>query len=305
MRLLSVLPVALLVTAFAASNGCAQAISTVEIEAAQTAARVKTALVNDPVIGTRVIDVRVVGGVARLSGRVATQDEADRAVGVARGVPGVVQVESRLQIGGTAPSTLPGDDGLSDVLRGPAYEFAELEDEPGAFAVGAAIGFSNQRGREAGARVAVSPLLRLGSGAGLGPAIAFDWFDAVPIAPEEAAGDVGRVRVRPIMAGVRYTLPVGRLSIVPSLVAGYAFNGLRVAESGAVERLSVGVSNSFAWRPGVAFWVEGGRRTAIHLSLGRVLTSPRFTVVENGRLRERTLSADTTVVQVGLAYKLF
>ncbi|MDH4066411.1 MAG: hypothetical protein OEW19_18570, partial [Acidobacteriota bacterium] len=189
--------------------------------------------------------------------------------------------------------------------RGPGFEFAELEEEPRRFAVGAALGLSNQRGREAGVRVAVSPLVRLGTGAGLGPAIAFDWFDAVPAAPPGAAGDVGQLRVRPIMAGVHYGLPIGRFSVSPSLVAGYAFNSLRVPEAGEVERLTVGVSNSFAWRPGVSFWVETSRRTAVYMSLGRVFTRPRFTVVEDGRLQERTLSADTTVILFGLAYKLF
>lgn len=107
------------------------------------------------------------------------------------------------------------------------------------------------------------------------------------------------------MAGVGYTLPIGRLSIVPSLVAGYAFNSLSVPEAGLAEQLSIDISNSFAWRPGVQFWVESGRRTAILMSIGRVYTSPRFTVVEAGRLRERSLSVDTTVLLVGLAYKVF
>ncbi|MCC7242178.1 MAG: BON domain-containing protein [Acidobacteria bacterium] len=294
-----------LFAALLGTPGCAAAISPLEIDAAQTAARVKTALVNDPIVGVRVIDVRVRAGAVRLSGRVASPDEARRAVEIARGVPGVSQVDSRLQVGGASPEAFPEDDSRADAARGPAYEFAELEDEPGGFAIGGSIGLNNPRGRAAGARVSISPLVRLGSGGGLGPAVAFDWFDAAPIAPPDAVGDVGRVRVRPVMAGVRYTLPLGRLSLSPSLVGGYAFNSLRVAETGAVERLSVGVANSFAWRPGVSIWVESGRRTAIHLSVGRVMTSPRFTVVEGGRLRERSLSADATILQIGLAYKVF
>lgn len=291
--------------ALSAASACSVAISPLEIEAAQTAARVKTALVNDALVGPRVIDVRVSGGIARLSGRVATQEEAARAVEVARGVPGVSQVDSRLQIGGEPAPDPALETERSDPRSSPAYEFAELEAPPGNFAVGAALGFNNQEGREAGARVTLSPQVRVGSSAGLGPAIAFDWFDAIPLAAPDAATNVGSVRVRPVMGGVRYTLPVGRLSIAPSLVAGYAFNSLRVPDEGAVEQLAVGVTNSFAWRPGVSFWVESSRRTAVHLSIGRVFTSPRFSVVEDGRLRQRTLSADTTVFLVGMAYKVF
>ncbi|MEZ5288762.1 MAG: hypothetical protein R2712_28975 [Vicinamibacterales bacterium] len=79
-----------------------------------------------------------------------------------------------------------------------------------------------------------------------GAFLSFDWFEATPLAPEDAAGDVGRVRVRPIMAGARYTFLVGRLSIAPSLVAGFSFSSLQVAESGEVDNLSVSVSNSLA-----------------------------------------------------------
>ena len=39
--------------------GCAAAINPLQVEAAQTAARVKTALVNDSRVGTRAIEVRV------------------------------------------------------------------------------------------------------------------------------------------------------------------------------------------------------------------------------------------------------
>jgi len=108
------------------------------------------------------------------------------------------------------------------------------------------------------------------------------------------------------MAGLHYTVPMGRrLSIVPSLVAGYAFNSIEVAETGAADRLSVDVANSFAWRAAASVWLETSRRTAFHAQVGRVVTTPRFTVVEEGRLRERKASADATVILVGVAYKFF
>jgi hypothetical protein len=87
--------------------GCRTAIDPMTISDAQTAARVKTALVNDPALGVRTIEVRVRLGAVDLSGRVLTQDEADRAVAIARGVSGVtavgldwVQAELRSQAGG-------------------------------------------------------------------------------------------------------------------------------------------------------------------------------------------------------------
>jgi len=293
--------------ASAAGAGCAAAIDPVQVEAARTAARVKTALVNDPLVGARPIGVRVdEKGVVQLSGNVATAQEADRAVELARAVPGVSRVVTRLQIGAEPPVPDDPEGEVSPVPRGPALEFAELEDERPLLAAGVALLLSNDE-TTSGTRTALWPIARLGSGPGLGLAFGFDWYDATPLALRgDVDVDVGHVRIRPLMAGLHYTVPMGRrLSIVPSLVAGYAFNSIEVAETGAADRLSVDVANSFAWRAAASVWLETSRRTAFHAQVGRVVTTPRFTVVEEGRLRERKASADATVILVGVAYKFF
>jgi hypothetical protein len=41
------------------------------------------------------------------------------------------------------------------------------------------------------------------------------------------------------------------------------------------------------------------------VALGRVMTSPRVTFVEGNQFLVRSLSADTTILFVGLAYTLF
>ena len=296
--------------------GCAAAINPVQVEAAQTAARVKTALVNDAQVGTRAIEVRVRDGVVELAGQVASADEAAHAVAVAQRVPGVTRVESRLTVGDIDPSPFAAEASAAtpgaspavrgrDEPRGVATEFAELEDPHDLLAAGGAVRVVNPRGEAQGTRWQISPVVRLGNRRGLGPAIAFDWYSAEPRATERIAGDVGRVRVRPIMAGVRYTVPMGRWSLAPSMVGGVAINGLEVAEAGDVERLSVGVANSVAWRAAVSLWYEASRRTALHASVGRVFTRPRFTVVEDGLLRDRRANADATILLVGVAYKVF
>jgi hyperosmotically inducible protein len=68
------------------------------LESTRLAARVKTALLNDPVVGARRIDVHVTGMDVRLTGRVASEAERDRALQVARGVEGVRGVTSSLEI---------------------------------------------------------------------------------------------------------------------------------------------------------------------------------------------------------------
>jgi hyperosmotically inducible periplasmic protein len=61
-------------------------------------ARVKTALLNDAIVGNRRIDVQASLGDVRLSGRVATAAERDRALELTRAVAGVRTVSSDLVI---------------------------------------------------------------------------------------------------------------------------------------------------------------------------------------------------------------
>ena len=288
-----------------AAPGCASAVSGLTIEAVRTEARVKTALVNDPVIGMRIINVRMVGHVAELLGRVASDAEAARAAEIARAVSGVSDVQLRLIIGDAPVEAEPAPELRADPMRGMAYELAELEDRPHLLTLGGAMGWANQAGPAAGTRVSMQPLVKLGSGAGFGPAIAFEWFDARVAASPDAPFDAGAVRLRPIMGGVRYARLFGRVSLVPSLVAGYSFNRIGVPEEGAASGLPVEIANSFVWRPGVSVWIDTTRRTVLNLSIGRAFTDPRVTFVDGGRLSERRVSADTTVVLVGFAYRLF
>jgi osmotically-inducible protein OsmY len=96
-RLLMVL---LLVAPLAA--GCAKAKdSPARAEAMDDAVlstKVKTAFINDLVIGEARIDVETSKGVVTLSGRVKSKDEETKAVELARTVKGVTDVKSTLQI---------------------------------------------------------------------------------------------------------------------------------------------------------------------------------------------------------------
>jgi hypothetical protein len=292
--------------ALVAAAGCAAAIDQVDIDAARTAARVTTALVNDPAVGIRPIEVRVgPGGVAYLSGRVRGPEEAARAVEVARSVPGVARVESTLEVSGEpTPARAEEPRRRADPRRDAAVEFAELETTYDRLAIGASLGRSQPGSRLLGSRVSVGPLVRIGAGAGFGPAIGFGWFQT-HVTPDPARGGAAStVRVRPVMVGLSYTARKDRIAVSPSVVAGYAFNSLTLPDSGA-GRLAVGVDNSLVWRPAVSVWIDTSRRTAVTLSVGRVMTSLRMTFVEDGRIDRARVSGNTTIVQVGIAYTLF
>ena len=68
------------------------------IDDATITARVKTALLNDPLTGGLRIDVDTFKGVVTLSGGVKSAAERDKAIEIARKTPGVVDVKSTLQI---------------------------------------------------------------------------------------------------------------------------------------------------------------------------------------------------------------
>lgn len=71
--------------------------------------RVKTAFINDPVVGALRIDVDTFKGVVTLKGRVKTKDEEQKAIQIARTIRGVVDVKSELQI--EQLTTLPAGSG--------------------------------------------------------------------------------------------------------------------------------------------------------------------------------------------------
>jgi BON domain len=296
-QILGVLAAALLVSA------CRTVVDFAAVEDARTSVQVKTALVNDPRLGTTTIEVNVVQGIAHLSGRVGTQADADRARALAQSVPGVREVRLDLQVG--------GDEVPPDALSPPrssldAGDLPEPRSEPRLLAIGASLGWSGPRLGTLGARVTLGPLLRLGSGRGFGPALALNWFQTTLTTGSSGGAQLGsRIHVRPIMGGVSYTLASDRMSISPSIVGGVAFNSLTAPTAGDAERIAVEVGNSLIWRPGVSWWFDVSRRAAVNVSTGYMVTRLRVTFLEDGHLVSHDLRGDTTIVQAGVAYKLF
>ncbi len=68
------------------------------IDDATITTRVKTALLNDPVVGGMRIDVDTFKGVVTLSGRVKTKEEEAKAMSLARKIGGVTDVKSTLLV---------------------------------------------------------------------------------------------------------------------------------------------------------------------------------------------------------------
>ncbi len=92
----------------AGATACAPAIDTTIHDAATTAA-VVTALLNSPDIDGSLLDISAEAGVVRLGGTQPTADAAAQAVAIAKGVQGVGEVESAIEIEATpTPRHEPG-----------------------------------------------------------------------------------------------------------------------------------------------------------------------------------------------------
>ena len=97
---------ALLAVALAAPLGsvaCGGAATTrapvsAPVDDATITTRVKTALLNEKGMDPTTIDVQTSNGVVTLSGRVKNKDDETKAVAVARGIRGVTDVKSSLQV---------------------------------------------------------------------------------------------------------------------------------------------------------------------------------------------------------------
>ena len=291
---------------FAAACGGAR-VPPAAIEDARIAARVKTAIVNDAAVGVYAIEVRVRNGVTRLSGTLPSQDLIARALTLAERVPGVTTVESDLRVG--APASAVMTSAADESRRSPGAESIDDEElDPRSarqlLAVGASVNILQPDRRTLADGVSLGPMVRVGAGRGLGVAIGFGWFGA-ELRDSAAQIPIGRVRIRPVMAGVRYTFRTLATSTSFSLVAGPAINAVSAADRADAGELPIGIGNSLAWRPGVSFWVDLSSRTALNISAGYVITRPRLTLVGPDGVFERPLRADALVLRAGLAYKVF
>ena len=320
----------LLAVAAVAATGCSARSAPgapAAIADAQTAVRVKTALVNHESLGTLPIDVRVRSGVVTLDGTVRSADEVESARKLALGVAGVARVESRLQIGDpdqppatgslppgsrntppavAGPSTVP--DNVLPVAgnsRLPALAPRPEEGPLRLVGLGASVRVTRPSEATLGGALTVGPLLRLRPRNGLGPAIAFNWTNTEIETGPGGQPALAAIQLRPVMAGLEYGVVRGRLAVGASAVGGYSFNRLDVDTARAGPGRAIAVGNSFVWRPGAVLWADVTRRVGINVFAGYLFTRPRVTFASDASIATERVSASSVVVSAGVAYWIF
>lgn len=288
------------------ATGCSRAVRVPPdaIEDARLGARVKTTLVNDDVLGPRILEVRVTRGVVTLSGLVGSTAEADRAIELVRAIPGVTEVRSQLVVAEAAE--LQAMAATSEPVPRPVHA-PEQHSGPSSnrrLAVGAAFGMQRPTDDRLDNNITVGPMVRLGVGRGFGVGVGFSWFRTDLSSADDET--LGRVTLRPVMGGVNYTLnDRTRWALGLSMVAGVSFNKFDFEASTVRDGLALAVDNSFAMRPGASLWYDIDSRTAFNVFVGYMFTRPGMTFLEGGQFVRRSVRADAAMFSVGLAWKLF
>ena len=182
--------------------------------------------------------------------------------------------------------------------------FAQSE---GRISVGGSVTLNATTDGDVASATGIGPLVRLNPHKGWGPAGAFNWFRADLQDPAGGDGDFARLRVRPLMGGVSYTVGSNAVLTSFSIVGGPSFNKAEFRQSYmTAPGESIDADNSFAIRPGVGITWTVAPRVAI-VGFGGYLINRPGVVYRNRvgqELRDRW-SADAVVLSVGAVYSLF
>ena len=113
---------------------------------------------------------------------------------------------------------------------------------------------------------------------GLSPTLGFGWYQGdLTLSGVSRDAEVGRLRVRPLMAGVGYTWVKDKLATGVSVNAGISFNSIRVNDQyrtifGPGTEVRVDASNSFAVRPQLRVEYAVARKLGVFSSAGYFFT---------------------------------
>ena len=182
--------------------------------------------------------------------------------------------------------------------------FAQTE---GRVSVGGSITLNSTTDADVASATTFGLLVRLNPHKGWGPAGALNWFRSDLHDPTGGTGDFARLRVRPLMAGVSYTVGSDTVLTSFSIVGGPSFNkaefhGSYVAGSGE----SIRAENSIAVRPGIGVTWTVAPRVAV-VGFGGYLINRPDIVYRNrfGQEINDRWKADAVVLSVGAVYSLF
>jgi hypothetical protein len=182
--------------------------------------------------------------------------------------------------------------------------FAQTE---GRVSVGGSLTLNGTTDDDVASTATIGPLVRLNPHKGWGPAGALNWFRADLTNPAGGTGNFARLRVRPLMGGVSYTVGSNAVLTSFSIVGGPSFNKAEFERSyvaGSGE--SISAKNSFAVRPGVGVTWTVAPRVAVVGFGGYLINRPDVAYRNRfGQEIDDRWKADAFVLSVGAVYSLF
>jgi hypothetical protein len=188
----------------------------------------------------------------------------------------------------------------------PAAAAAQTE---GRIGVGGSVTFLSPTDSGLANTFGAGPLVRLNPKRGFGLAAGLNWFAANIDNPAGGDGKFARLRVRPLMAGIAYTVGPDKALVSVSLVAGPSWNSIDFHDeylrtvSGTPE---IDVENSLIVRPGVSLTYNVAPRVGIIGFAGYMVNRPDVRYRDlTGRQFENEWRADSIVLSVGAVYSLF
>lgn len=189
---------------------------------------------------------------------------------------------------------------------------AQLTSSNARFSVGVAVDRLFTLDGDASDAWGVGPVFRIGPDrGGWGPSFGFGWFDShLSDVVDGVAGEFAEVTVRPVMAGLGYTIRRGPWSYDLGVAAGWTFNSakhLAAAERyfGRADGIEVDVSNSFAVRPRLRIYYDTPSRVALMGAVGVVFVDPEVTLRSGGRSITIDRRLTSLTIEGGLVFALF
>jgi hypothetical protein len=180
----------------------------------------------------------------------------------------------------------------------------------GRISVGGTVTYVETTDGEVGSLVGYGPLVRLNPRKGWGVAGGLSWFRADVDNPV-SGGPLARLRIRPLMGGVAYTIGEQPVLISFSIVAGPSFNDLDFDDDflntlPEGPRPELDAKNSFAVRPGVGITWTVASRVAIVGFGGYMFNRPDVVYRDvSGQEYRNRWQADAIILSVGAVYSLF
>jgi hypothetical protein len=208
--------------------------------------------------------------------------------------------------GGTTTPPTASDAPAAETPKAPSYL-------KGRFLAGATWGSVATIDKNLGTQSTVAPFFRWNSRrSGWGPSFGFSSTTTdlrVPV--DGTATVVGSVKIRPVMAGIGYSLATRRTRTTFGVVGGYSFNDTTVDRALPADvGVDVTIDNAWVLQPKVDVLFAATRRVALVASFGYTFASPNVAVVvtRNGQQTFRAndhVRVDSVSVRIGAAVSLF